>query len=230
MKLGILWSGGKDSCYAAYLAKKEGNDIACLITLQSENDDSFMFHTPSIDKVKQQAQAMSIPLLIKKTKGEKESELEDLELAILAAKQKYEIEGLVSGALASTYQSSRIQKICDALGIESFNPLWQKNQFEHVNDIIKCGMKVIITGVFAEPLNEDWLGREIDGDFIEEIKDMANHYEINPAGEGGEYESYVLFCPTLFSHQLLFDYDKSKLSIKGNKNSWKMEVEVEEEK
>ena len=230
MKLGILWSGGKDSCYAAYLAKKEGNDISCLITLQSEKDDSFMFHTPSIEKVKQQAQAMSIPLLIKKTNGEKENELEDLEIAILTAKQKYEIEGVVSGALASTYQASRIQKICDNLGIESFNPLWQKDQIQHVKDIINSSMKVIITGVFAEPFNEDWLGREIDEDFLEEINDMSNHYSINSAGEGGEYETYVLFCPLLFNNQLIFDYDKSKQTIKGNKNSWSMEVEVEVEK
>ncbi len=230
MKLGILWSGGKDSCYAAYLAQKEGNEICCLITLHSQNEESFMFHTPSIEKVKQQASMMSIPLLIKKTEGVKESELSDLELAITLAKQKYEIEGIVSGALASTYQASRIQKICDNLGLECFNPLWQKDQIQHVKDIIDSGMKVILTGVFASPFNQDWLGRELDEDFLEEIKDMCNHYSINPSGEGGEYESYVLFCPTLFKKHLKFDYNKSRSSIKGNKNSWRIDVEVEEEK
>jgi len=225
MKLGILWSGGKDSCYAAYLAKKEGNKISCLITLQSINEDSFMFHTPSISKVKAQASSMSIPLIIKKTNGVKEFELKDLEFAIKAAKDKYKIEGIVTGALASTYQASRIQKICDKLDLECFNPLWQKNQIEHLKDIIKSGIQVIVTGVFAEPFNSEWLGRQIDNDFLNEIKDMFKHYSINPVGEGGEYETYVLNAPGLFKKQIKFDIKKSK--IKGEKNSWRMEVEVE---
>ena len=90
MKLGVLFSGGKDSTYAAYLAKQQGNEIACLITIYSENQDSYMFHTPSIEKTKNQAEVMEIPLLIGKTKGIKEEELVDLENVILEAKEKYE--------------------------------------------------------------------------------------------------------------------------------------------
>ena len=45
MKLGVLFSGGKDSTYAAYLAKKAGNELTCLITIFSKNIDSYMFHT-----------------------------------------------------------------------------------------------------------------------------------------------------------------------------------------
>jgi len=63
MKAGILFSGGKDSTYSAYLAKKEGYELACLITIYSENKDSYMFHTPSIDKTKKQAEVMNIPLM-----------------------------------------------------------------------------------------------------------------------------------------------------------------------
>jgi len=43
MKVGVLFSGGKDSCYASFLAKKAGYDICCLISIVSENPDSFMF-------------------------------------------------------------------------------------------------------------------------------------------------------------------------------------------
>jgi asparagine synthase (glutamine-hydrolysing) len=74
----VLFSGGKDSIYAASLAIKMGNEISCLITLESENKESYMFHTPSISQTKFQAEAMEIPLLVFKTKGQKEKELEDL--------------------------------------------------------------------------------------------------------------------------------------------------------
>lgn len=71
MKIGVLFSGGKDSCYVAYLLKKEGHELACLISIFSKNNESYMFHTPSIEKTKKQAEKMGIPILIKKTEGKK---------------------------------------------------------------------------------------------------------------------------------------------------------------
>ena len=65
MKLGVLFSGGKDSAYATYLAKKEGYTISCLISIVSKNKESFMFHTPSIEKTEKQATVMRVPLLKK---------------------------------------------------------------------------------------------------------------------------------------------------------------------
>ena len=58
MKLGVLFSGGKDSALAAWLAKKDGYELGCLITIDSKNKESFMFHTPSISRVKEQAEKM----------------------------------------------------------------------------------------------------------------------------------------------------------------------------
>src|SRR3989338_4176696 len=166
MKLGVLFSGGKDSTLAMYLAKKSGYAVSCLISIISENKDSFMFHTPSISQVKKQAEQMSIPLIVKKTKGVKEKELLDLEKCIKEAQKKYHIEGIVTGAVGSVYQASRIQKICNKLNIECFNPLWQKEQYEILNDMIEYGFEAIITGVAAFPLDKDWLSRKIDKKFI----------------------------------------------------------------
>lgn len=222
MKLGVLFSGGKDSCYAAYLAKKQGHELSCLITVESENKESFMFHTPSIKQTEKQAWAMEIPLIVVKTIGEKERELIDLEEGIKKAKREYKIEGIVTGAVASVYQSSRIEKICKKLRLKCFNPLWQKNQVELLEELIKKGFEVIIVGVFAYPLDEKWLGRKIDKIFIEEMKKMQEKYKINPAGEGGETESFVLNCP-------LFKRGLKVIGFKdfGEKNSWRREVEVE---
>jgi len=219
MKCGVLFSGGKDSTYATYLAKKQGNEISCLITIVSENPESYMFHTPSISRVEEQAEAMDIPLVIQKTKGEKEEELKDLEIAIKQAKTEYKIDTIITGAVQSVYQKSRIQKICDILGLECFNPLWQKDQFELLEELIKNNFEIIVTGVFAYPLDEKWLGRKIDKEFIREATDLYNKYKINPAGEGGEFETFVLNCP-LFSRKLKIK-DKQ---IYGKNNSWRMEL------
>lgn len=221
MKLGVLFSGGKDSCYAAYLAKQKGHKLTCLITVTSENKASYMFHTPSISATEQQAEVMEIPLLKWETKGEKEIELTDLEDAIKSAIKKYKIQGIVTGALRSVYQASRIQKICDRLKIECINPLWQKNETEYLRELIKSKFKVIITGAFAFPLDKSWLGREVNEQFIKETSELKNRYQIHEAGEGGEFETFVLDCP-LFKKPLEV-IDKK---ISGEKNSWKMEIKV----
>ena len=195
MKLGVLFSGGKDSTMATLLAKKAGHEIACLITLHSENPDSYMFHTPSIKRTEKQAEVMDLPLITKDTKGIKEQELKDLEDAIKTAIKKYSIQGIVTGALHSNYQASRIQTICDRLSLQCINPLWHKDEFQYMEELIKNNFKAVVIGVSAYPLNASWLGRVIDSNFIKDVTKLNEKYKIHVAGEGGEFESFVLDCP-----------------------------------
>lgn len=224
MKVGVLFSGGKDSVYSAYLAKKAGHELACLITIISENEESYMFHTPSIKKTEKQAEAMEIPLITENTKGEKEIELEDMERGIKRAMEMYGVEGIVTGAIKSIYQASRIQKICDKLGLEIFNPLWEKSEFNYLRELIHEGFRVILTGVFAYPFDKSWLGREIDKKFLEDIKPLREKYHIHPAGEGGEFETFVLDGPRDFFKKPL-EIINEKISSEGN-YSWRMDIEV----
>jgi ABC transporter with metal-binding/Fe-S-binding domain ATP-binding protein len=222
MKVGVLFSGGKDSTYVAYLAKQAGNEIACLINIISENKFSYMFHTPSITMTAKQAEVMGVPLLVFKTKGEKEKELSDLKDAIKEAVKKYGIEGIVTGALASDYQASRISKICEELKLKCINPLWKKNQIELLEELLKNKFEVVVIGVAAYPLDEKWLGRKIDRKFILQVSELQKKYGINPAGEGGEFETFVLNCP-MFSKPLRIIEKKIH---KFGENSWHMEIKV----
>jgi diphthine-ammonia ligase len=216
MKLGVLFSGGKDSTYAAWLAKKEGHDLVCLISIFSENKDSFMFHTPAIELTKKQAECMEIPLIVIETQGEKEKELEDLKRAIKEAMEKYSIEGIVTGAVESVYQASRIQKICDDFGIKCINPLWKMNQIKLLEELVKNNFQVLISAVAAYPLDKSWIGRKIDGDYIQEVTRLQKEFGINPCGEGGEFESLVINCP-LFKKELKVILQE----VIGNGNSWR---------
>jgi len=219
-KVAVLFSGGKDSCYAMYMAKKAGEEIVCLISLFSSNKASYMFHTPSIEQVKKQAKVMNLPLIIRETEGIKEEELKDLENIIKEVKDKYKIDTIVTGALHSEYQASRIQAICDNLGLQCFNPLWHKDEINYLKELLDNKFKVIITGVFAYPLNKSWLGKIIDNNFIHEVLQLKNKYKIHAAGEGGEFETLVLDCP-LFKHELKV---KSFKDIKEGENSWRREI------
>jgi len=194
MKLAVLFSGGKDSCFAMFKAMKE-NEIACLISIFSENKESYMFHVPNIWIVEKQAEAAGIPLLKFRTKGEKEAELEDLKKAFSEAKKRFKIEGIVTGAIMSAYQATRIQKLCKEIGLKCINPLWHKNQIELLEEMIKNKFKIIISGVFAYPLGKELLGTQINESVIKQLAELEKKYKINPAGEGGEIETTVLDCP-----------------------------------
>ena len=194
MKLGILFSGGKDSYLALQYASEE-NEISCLLTLESKKEDSWMFHTPAIEWTKLQAEAMGLNHLTKETSGIKEEELGDLKIIIESAVSKYSIEGIVTGALASVYQSTRIQKICNELNLWCFNPLWQMPQNVLLQELISNNIESIITGVAAEPFDASWLGRLIDSNCIDNLLTLESSHKINPAGEGGEIESFVINAP-----------------------------------
>jgi len=194
MKVGVLYSGGKDSTLALMKAK-EVHTVVCLITLMSENKESYLFHTPNIEVTQLQAQAMGLPLIRVVTKGEKEKEVKDLRMAVEQAKKKYKIDGVVTGAVRSTYQASRIQQVCHELGLWCFNPLWLKDQVELLNEVVEEKIHAIIGGVFAEPLDQTYLGKVIDKNMISKLSKIASSHHINPAGEGGEIETTVLDAP-----------------------------------
>ncbi|HLC82075.1 MAG TPA: diphthine--ammonia ligase [Candidatus Nanoarchaeia archaeon] len=195
LKLGVLFSSGKDSTSAAYIMKLQNYDLACLITLKSRNKDSYMFQTAGTELVGLQAQAMGIPLVIQETSGEKEKELADLELALTKAKNLYQIEGIVSGALFSTYQRDRIEKICDQLGLKIFSPLWHKPQEQQMQELIDNQFEVVIIAIAVDGLDVSWLGRRLDSNMIEDLKKINLKLGLNLAFEGGEAETAVLDCP-----------------------------------
>src|SRR4030066_2183415 len=194
MKLGVLFSGGKDSTFALHVAAQK-EEVACLITVVSKNEESYMFHTPNIDVTALQAKDLGLTLIQKVTEGKREEELKDLKEAIAQAIKDFRIEGVVSGAIESVYQSERIQRLCNELDVWCFNPLWKRNQKEHLEELVAKGFRVIISGIFAYPLDQTWLGREINKDVIEELARLEKEFGISPSGEGGEIETTVLDAP-----------------------------------
>ena len=194
MKLGVLFSGGKDSTLALHKAA-EKEEVACLITIFSKNKESYMFHTTNIELTALQAEALHLPLIRKVTVGEPEKELKELENAIAQAIASFKIAGVVTGAVESVYQATRIQQVCNRLGVWCFNPLWKRNQQALLEEIMNEGFKAVISGIFAYPLDEKWLGKLIDEDMIARLTVLSREYGLSPSGEGGEIETTVLDAP-----------------------------------
>jgi uncharacterized protein (TIGR00290 family) len=164
-----------------------------------------MFQTPGNDFISILSKNLNIPLIEVDTKGEKESELEDLEKAILLAKKEYNIEAIVSGAIESIYQASRIQNICFKNKLFSINPLWKINEEEYLNYLIKFNFKVEIIGIFSYPFTKNLIGKRIDEKLISYLKDSNRRYKTSLIGEGGEFETFVVDSP-LYKKELFIEY------------------------
>jgi ABC transporter with metal-binding/Fe-S-binding domain ATP-binding protein len=210
MLLASLFSGGKDSAYALYLAQLQGHEIKVLIAIDSENPQSYMFHVPNIHLVKLQAEAMGIPLIFRKTKGVKEEELEDLKDAISEAMMEYAITGIVSGAIYSNYQRKRIDGLASEFGITSLSPLWKRKPKEMLSEMVEKGFRVVMSAVAAGGLGPEWLGREIDQKTIEELACLHETCYVCTGGEGGEFETLVIDAPIF----------KKRIEIKKAEKLW----------
>ncbi|MGC8911209.1 MAG: diphthine--ammonia ligase [Nitrososphaeria archaeon] len=206
MKVAVLFSGGKDSCLALQKSMLS-NEVSCLVTVFSENRESYMFHVPNIELTSLQAEALNLPQIKCYTMGVKEKEVEDLKEALKACKIEYGIEGVVSGAIRSNYQVQRIKKVCDELGLYSINPLWLKDEVEILKEVLFNKYTVIVSGVFAYPLGENILGKVIDEELVNLLVSYGKRYGLNPAGEGGEIETTVLNAPFFSKKIEIVDYE-----------------------
>lgn len=191
MRVAVLATGGKDSILALHHVLSEGHEVAYLAVMMPLREDSWMFHYPNIGLMDLVAEAVGIPLAKAETLGAKEDELEDLKRLL----ETLNVEGVVSGAIASTYQKTRIDQICTRLGLESLAPLWHKEPLDLLNEIVRLRFDVIITAVFAYGFDEAWLGRKIDQTTIADLVNLNRKYGISLVGEGGEYETLVLDAP-----------------------------------
>ncbi len=204
MKVTVLFSGGKDSTFSLFIAQQWGWDITHLVTLIPQNTESWMFHSLNLDLTRLLAESLGIPHVSRRTKGHKEDELADL----TALLEPLPIDGVVSGAIASEYQRTRIERVCDRLGLKTFTPLWHKDQGLLLQDQLNAGFSIMVVGVSAEGLTKDWLGRLLDQAALAELQKLHETKGVNIAGEGGEYETIVLDGPILHQRLVIDEQEK----------------------
>ena len=207
MNVAALITGGKDSALALYRALKQGYKVKYLVAMFPEREDSWMFHYPNIHMTEFFAEAAEIPLIKGKTTGIKEKEVEDLKNLLAGL----DVEGVVSGAVASKYQKARIDDVCRQLGLKSIAPLWGEKPEKLLRELLENDFEVIIVGVYALGFSQEWLGRRINEETVQELLKLREKYGISPIGEGGEYESLVLDAP----------YFKRKIQILETEKVWK---------
>ncbi len=202
-----LLSGGKDSLYALWLSHLHGFDVVAAGSVRPARD-SLLFHTPNVDLVSLHAELMGLPLYT--VKGWDEGALSTL-FCTLAEKN---IKWVSVGALASDFQRLRFVWAASDCGLKIYAPLWHVNPFRYMIKLVEDGFRFIIVSAGVYELKE-WVGREVGPHNISELLNLAREHRFHPAGEGGEYESFVIASP-------LF---KARLEVKGRKREGIFRIE-----
>ena len=200
-KLAALFSGGKDSTHAIYLALQRGFGVSTLVTARPRRADSHMFHTPNLDVTRLAAKAMGLPIVEIPVSGEAEREVDELAEALRPLAEAGRIDGLLAGAIASDYQWARLNEVGHRLGLPCCTPLWRVDAERVLRDELGSGLKFMIVAAQTEGLDEKWLGHTIDAPLLEGLLGAAREHRFNAAGEGGEYETLVTDGP-LFAERI----------------------------
>ena len=201
MTVTALVSGGKDSVYAAYLADTQGWPVDELLTLRPSDEASWLFHTPNLGLVPLQAEAWGKRHREVPIRGTGEAaELEALDRALAGGRGP-----VVTGAIASSYQWSRILRVADRHGRRVYAPLWRTAPGRVVREELGAGLEIRFVHLAAEPLPASWAGTRLTLERLTELERLDRTVRsVNVAGEGGEYETLVVDAP-FFSARIEID-------------------------
>ena len=210
-----LFSGGKDSSWALYRALERGYPVERLVTVHPDGD-SYMYHVPATRLARLAAESIGIELVevdpgdlsgdATDSGARGDAELEPLEAALQELREEIDLVGVTAGAVESEFQTSRIQSMCDRLGIDLFAPLWQRDPEELATAMLDAGFEITIVQVAAHGLDESWLGRTLDADAIDELRGLNESYGVHLLGEGGEFETLVTDGPHM-SRPIKLEYE-----------------------
>ena len=208
MNLGSLFSGGKDSTYAIYLAQKQGHEVTCLLSVFTKSEESHLLHHPNLQWTKLQSESMKIPqLTIHSTSDETDDELFALETLLKNAKEQFHIEGLVHGGIKSQFQKEKFETLCSKLDLIAVSPLWGTEPEQYMNDLLDSNFVFIMITVSSDGLDDTWLGKTISKSDIDTLKHLSDKFGFNLNFEGGEAETFVVNCP-LFSNSIKINQTK----------------------
>ncbi len=182
-----------------------------MVTIFPRSEMSYMFHFPNLRWTRLQAEAIGVPQLTAATEGVKEEELADLRSALADAKERFGLEGVYTGALASVYQKTRVEKVCRELGLLCVSPLWGIDPEIHLRRLVADGFSTIIVSVAALGLDQSWLGRELNSKAVDELVALGRRFRFHVGLEGGEGETLVLDAP----------FFSKKLEVRSSAKHWK---------
>ncbi len=210
MKIVASWSGGKDSCFACYKAIQESHDVSHFLTMMSDSSKS-NFHMIRSDMLDAQSQAIGIPIV--KWTTTPDTYEQNFKKALLQIKAEG-VEGIVTGDVfdVALHEAGWLDRICKEVGLTPIRPLWHLDTQQILEEFINEGFKATLVRIKTDVLGMDWLGREINKEFFDDLLKLGT---VDPCGEHGEFHTFVTDGP-LFKETRIEILEGEKVKLNGN--------------
>jgi uncharacterized protein (TIGR00290 family) len=210
MKVAVSWSGGKDSCFACYKAIQEGHDVTQLLIMMS-NPDISNFHMISAELLDAQSHAIGIPIVKYVTAAGTYEK--DFKKALLQLKAKG-VEGIVTGDVydVAMHEAGWLDRVCKEMGLKPVKPLWHHDTLQIVTEFINASFKATVVRVKNNVLGLEWLGRQVNKQFIDDLAQLGT---VDPCGERGEYHTVATDGPLFKSSIEILETEKTTLNGYG---------------
>ncbi|MCX5813353.1 MAG: diphthine--ammonia ligase [Proteobacteria bacterium] len=189
MKTFCSWSGGKDSALAFYEAARSGIAITHLLNMATENGKHSRTHGLTSELLVSQAEALNISLVQQGASWDTYEN--EFKKAVAGIKEGNALRG-VFGDIDMIEHRNWVERVCLESGVEPMLPLWLREREELLNSFIDAGFKAIVVATDKQYLGEEWLGREINRAFMDDLKAFDR---VDLCGEKGEYHTFVYDGP-----------------------------------
>jgi uncharacterized protein (TIGR00290 family) len=197
----VSWSGGKDSCLSYIKAIESGLKVRYLVNIVNDDGVFECTHGLPASLIRAQAEAIGIPIIQLVTSGDKYED--DLKKLCRSLKQQG-IDGAVFGN--GNVKHDWVDKVCREVGVTAYFPLDELGDGIVIKQLVELGYEAITVTARADVLNEGWLGRRIDLDFLEQMNELKGIMDFTPGGKAGVYHTTVIDGPIF----------KSKIEIKNS--------------
>lgn len=187
MRSFFSWSGGKDSMLALHRALDAGHRVEALLAMFDESGDRSRSHALPPALMQAQADALGIPLVMRRASWT------DYEAVFTDQLRAFAAQGITHGLFGDIdLQPHRDweEKVCGAAGIEAVLPLWQEPRRRLVDECLGLGYRARVVCVDARFLDSAFCGREFDAAFIGDLPPG-----VDACGENGEFHTFVFDGP-----------------------------------
>jgi len=199
----FIWSGGKDSALALYRVLRSGDyNLRYLVTTFSAAYQRVTMHGVPKELVEAQASSLGIPLWPIYIPDDAALTYEtQMHQAFVQLKR----EGIQTAIFGDIHLEDlklyREQQLA-LVNLEAYFPLWGELTNKLVQEFIDSGFKALLVCVSDARMGSSFIGREIDAAFMPALPPEAD-----PAGEKGEYHSFVYAGP-IFKKPISFSKGK----------------------
>ena len=188
----VSWSSGKDSAFALYEARRNGEvDVVGLLTTVNEVHHRVAMHGTRESLLDHQIAATSLPCLKVPLPSPCSNEIYEARMAEACAHIAAQgVRHIVFGDLfledIRAYRETRLK----AVGMEAVFPLWKRDTRVLAREMIDSGLVAHLVCIDPRQLDRKFAGRRFDATLLTELPPT-----VDPCGENGEFHTAVSAGP-----------------------------------